>query len=63
MRNRSPALWLITFRDLAQTKPKKQQLTSPPLLRKWEVLLWLKQQKPMADVISIEPYRVMSVQK
>jgi hypothetical protein len=53
---RQPQLWIVKYR----LKGQLQKVTSPLFKYKWEVLLWLKDCYPMAEIVSIESWRPLA---
>lgn len=59
MANKRRQFWLI-FYYLPGIK-EKQNVTTPALRYPWECQQWLLQQKPSADIVSVQPYRAMAL--
>lgn len=59
MAKRRQQSWLILY-YLPGIK-EKQYIQTPMLKFPWECRMWLLNQKPSADIVSVEPYRSMSV--
>ncbi len=51
--------WLVLY-YLPGIK-EKQYIQTSMLAYKWEARMWLLNQKPTADIISVEPYRSMAI--
>lgn len=57
--SRGPKLWIIKFK----LKRRTHKLVTPLLAYRWMARQWLKEQKPDAEVLSIEPHRTMALPK
>ena len=59
MAKKRKQMWLVRWK----LGKKKEWSVSPAMKYPWEVMLWIQQQKPTCEIISIEPFRRLSVPK